>query len=67
MRLYVVTGRFPGDPEQAADLRDVLVLQRHPGWTWRDLQDTPQRFIDLENALLAAQGRRRERDSQRTP
>jgi hypothetical protein len=60
-----MTQRMPADPEMAAELRDVLVMQRHPGWTYADLQATPQRIIDIENVLLVAQGRRRERQAKR--
>lgn len=29
------------------DFTDAHFLRRHPGWTWRDLQETPADIIDL--------------------
>lgn len=29
------------------DFTDAYFLRRHPGWTWRDLQETPADIVDL--------------------
>lgn len=42
-----------------ADMEAILFLDRHPGWTWRDLMDTPDeivagiRLLDFEKAKRA--------------
>lgn len=37
------------DPE--AVLVDALFLQEHPGWSWRDLQETPYEVIEVMRML----------------
>ena len=50
----------PTDPEAA----DAMFLDNHPGWTWRDLQDTPVRVIAHLNqihSIRASEARKRRR------
>ena len=31
--------------EGDADLADIFFLENHPGWTWTDLQNTPEIIV----------------------
>lgn len=35
-------------------LADVLFLDAHPAWTWRDLQDAPDDIVAIMRSLDAA-------------
>ena len=45
---------MPQDPDLRIILSDVLFLERHPGMTYDDLRNLPQRFVDVEQGLLRA-------------
>lgn len=38
---------------------DVLFLDAHPAWTWRDLMDTPDDVVQLLRRLDAKRAERR--------
>lgn len=51
---------MPDDP----DVADAMTLSTLPGWTWRDLQETPARVIDALRVIrteTAAEAARRAR------
>lgn len=37
-------------------LRDVLFLDRHPGWTWQDMMAAPWDIVEGMRRLDAARG-----------
>jgi len=43
------------------DLRDAILLHAHPGWSWRELQETPAQVVEHVRAIDYELAKKRER------